>query len=604
MKKVLGLLVFGLALLVACNKEEIPTGINEVTDLYTVPADAVELPAPTVESVWATDRRYFNLSFGNVLTTSIVGFDALLPSGQYVLGEDAIGNAVLAKTKVNGQAAMKGYITINKNGDNYVISADIDGAAYAWKGKLPLKADPTPTQLTVVQQAQSNVANGTKSITMQLATEGISKSYNEQWQEVWSGEGGYLALDLYSEDGYLHDGSYTACAQGGVIEPGQFGIGYDGVLDMGDWGTYPFENWGTCWWTVKNGAATAEKITSGLVSVSREGDEWVIAWGSKYPQEVIFRGAIPALTKPDAPTPGGGFDYSFTEAELQPVTDQAGNVVSGVYKHPITIMDKAGNEKAYLELLIAEGTTNYEGSYPSTSYASQPGQMADGWEFDGTAWGMGLMSGGSYYVNEDGDKVLMYAGQYTVEVKQLAVGAYEFICSAFDYKAAGPDYVPGDNPGGDGDDGSDLQGVVLKLTSGLTYTMEDQTATNTSADGSALSGVTLWRVTVSDDAGKVAAFDLVVSAGSEDLAGSYTVMSYPDAVGKAGNGWGFAAWNYFGGCYYIVDGAYYFIPADATITVSANSDGTLKFRFSGSVQKDDYSDGGQGGLLLNNVAKS
>ena len=603
MKKVLSLLVFGLALLVACEKEEIPTTVNEVTDLYTVPADAIELPAPTAESVWATDRRYFNLTFGNVLSTSIVGYDALLPSGQFSLGEDAIGNAVLAKTKVNGQAAKNGYITVNDNGGDYSFSAVIDGVAYYWKGKLPFKADPAPKQLKQVLQAQSNVANGTKSVTLQLATDGISKGYNEQWQEVWTGEGGYLALDLYSEDGYLHDGSYVACATGGAIEPGQFGIGWDpGDLYGIGW---IFTDWGTCWWTVKDGAATAEKITDGIVSVSREGDDWVIAWGSKYPQEVVFKGPIPALTKPDAPTPGGGFDYVFTEADLQPVTDQAGNVVSGVLKHPITIMDKAGNEKAYLELLIAEGNTNYEGSYPSTSYASQAGQMADGWEFDGTAWGMGLMSGGSYYVNEDGDKVLMYAGQYTVEVKQLAVGAYEFICSAFDYKAAGPDYVPGDDPGtgGDGDDGSDLSGIVLKITSGLTYTMEDVTAANTSADGSALSGMTLWKVTVSDGSGTVAAFDLGTKAGSEDLTGTYTVMSYPDAVGKAGNGWGFAAWNMFGGCYYKVDGAYYFIPVDATITVSANSDNTLKFKFSGSIQKDDYSDGGQGGLLLNNVAK-
>ena len=603
MKRISSLLVIGLALLLACQKEVIPTTVNEVTDLYTVPADAIELPAPTAESVWATDRRYFNLSFGNVLSTSIVGFDALLPSGQYLLGDDAIGNAVKAKTKVNGQAAKDGYITVSNEGSEYAISAYIDGAYYYWKGKLPFKADPAAKQLTQVFSAQSNLANGNKSLTMNLGTDGISQEFDSStYQTVWKGEGGYLALDLYSDDGYLHEGSYTACATGGAIEPGQFGIGWDpGDLYGIGW---VFTDWGTCWWTVKDGTATAEKITSGIVSVSRDGDDWIIAWGSKYPQEVIFKGPIPALTKPETPS-AGGFDYVFTEAELQPVTDQAGAVVSGVYKHPISILDKNGNEKAYLELLIAEGETNYEGSYPSTSYASAAGQMADGWEFDGTAWGMGLMSGGSYYVNEDGDKVLMFAGMYTVEVKQLAVGAYEFSCSAFDYKAAGPDYVPGDEPGGgDGDDGSDLSGIVLKLTSGLTYTMEDVTASNTAADGSALSGMTLWKVTVSDGSGTVAAFDLGTKAGSEDLAGTYTVMSYPDAVGKAGNGWGFAAWNMFGGCYYKVDGAYYFIPVDATINVTANSDGTLKFKFSGNVQKDDYSDGGQGGLLLNNVAKS
>ena len=116
--------------------------------------------------------------------------------------------------------------------------------------------------------------------------------------------------------------------------------------------------------------------------------------------------------------------------------------------------------------------------------------------------------------------------------------------------------------------------------------------------------MTLWRVTVSDGSGTVAAFDLGTAEGSTDLSGTYTVMSYPDAVGKAGNGWGFAAWGMFGGCYFLVDGAYYFIPADATINVSNNADGTIKIKFEGAIQKDDYSDGGQGGVLLNNVAKS
>ena len=593
-----------LALVVSCQKEG-PLTVNEIKDLYTVPADAIELPALSgSESVWATDRRYFNLTFGSVLSTTLVGYEAILPTGQYLLGEDAIGNAVKAKTKLNGQAAKDGFVTVNKNGNNYTISAVIDGTPLTWSGTLPFKADPAAVVLSQVMSAQSNLANGVQSLTMNLATDGISSEMDwNTWQTVWKGEGGYLALDIYSEDGYLHEGTYTPSAKGGEIGPGEFGIGWDpgDIYGIG----MEFTDWGTCWWKVSGGAATATKITNGVVTVSREGNDWTIAWGAKYPQEYVFVGAIPALTKPEGGSGGGGsIDYTFKEDELQPVTDQGGNLVSGVWKHPIHIFDKSGNEKAYLELLIAEGESDYSGSYPSTSYASQPGQMADGWEFDGTAWGMGIMSGGSYYIDDAGNTVLMYAGQYTVDVKKIATGAYEFSCSAFDYCAAGPDYVPGDNPGG-GEGGDDVSGdVVLKITSGLTYTMEDVTASNTAADGSALSGMTLWKVTVSDGSGTVAAFDLGTSAGSTDLAGTYTVMSYPDAVGKAGNGWGFAAWNMFGGCYFVVDGSYYFIPADATINVSNNSDGTLKIKFEGPVQKDDYSDGGTGGVLLDKIAKA
>ena len=604
MKKILSFMVFGLALLLSCEKEG-PTTVNEITDLYTAPAGATAMTLSGAQSTWSTDRRYFDLTF-NSLSTTLVGYDALLAPGQYVIGGDQIGNAI--NTKVGGQNANNGFITVNEKDGQYAITATIGGQVYYWTGSLPFQADPAPTALTEVMSAQSNVANGTMSVTMNLATPGISQGYDENWQQVWTGEGGYLALDLYSDDGYLHDGTYTASAQGGVIEPGQFGIGWD----PGDlWGIgMVFENWGTCWWEVKDGKATATKITDGLVNVSSREEKvndkdvtiWTISWGAQYPVEVLFEGAIPALTKPKTPSGPAQLDYLYTEDELQPVSDQSGAVVAGVLKHPIHITDKNGNEVAYLELLMAEGETNYEGSYPSTSYASQPGQMADGWEFDGTAWGMGLMSGGSYYINEAGEKALLYAGTATVMVTKVAEGAYRFTCDFFDYAAAGPDYVPGE--GGEGGDDDVTGDVVLKLTSGLTYTMEDQTASNTSADGSALSGVTLWRVTVKQGGDTVANFDLVVSAGSEDLTGTYTVMSYPDAAGKAGNGWGFPAWGMVGGCYFVVDGAYYWIPSDATITVSANADGTLKIKFEGAIQKEDYSDGGQGGVLLNNIAKS
>lgn len=607
MKKIFGFMILGLLLAVSCQKEKVVGGLNEISDLYTVPEGAVELAAPAAKSTWSTDRRYFELDFGSALSTTLVGYDALLAPGQYILGADAIGNAILAKTKVNGQAAKEGFVTVGKRESEYQISAVIDGAAFVWKGSLPFKADPAATVLSVVlPDTKSNLSSGVNSLTLQLATEGISSEFDmSTYQTVWKGEGGYLALDLYSDDGYLHDGNYTACANGGEIGPGQFGIGYDTDIQWGDQ-TYHFENWGSCWWAVSGGSATATKILGGLVAVSSRKEEagtvWTISWGEKYPVEVVFEGLIPALTKPEKPSGPVQLDYLFTEDELQPVTDQSGTVVAGVLKHPIHITDKDGNERAYVELLMAEGETNYEGSYPSTSYASQAGQMADGWEFDGTAWGMGFMEGGSYFITEGGEKIRLSAGAYTVEVTKVATGAYRFTCSLFDFAAAGPDYVP--EEGGE-EGGDDVTGdVVLKLTSGLSYSMEDVTASNTAEGGAALSGMTLWRVTVTDGAGTVAAFDLGTDEGKQDLSGTYSVMSYPNAPGKAGNGWGFPAWGMVGGCYFVVDGAYYFIPADATINVSNNSDGTLKIKFEGSIQDENYGDAGQGGLLLNNVAKS
>lgn len=592
MKKIFSIMFLGLILAVSCQKEGVG-GLNEISDLYSVPEGAVEMSNPTATSTWSTDRRYFDLSFGNDLTTTLVGYDAFLAPGQYILGADEVGKAVLAKTKVKGQAAKAGYITVGRRDATYQVSALIDGIALTWKGSLPFKADPDPTALIEVMQAQSNLANGVNSVTLQLGTGGVKSEFSwTTFENVWIGQGNFLALDLYSEDGYLHDGSYTASAQGGVIEANQFGIGWDNE-EMGDWG----KDWGTCWWTVADGAATATKITGGLVAVSsREEDDatiWTITWGEKYPKEVVFEGEIKALTKPKKPVGPVVPDYLYTDA----VTP--GDALD---LHAVTITDKDGNELAYLELQTEPGATELTGSYPSTSYASEPGQMRDGYFIDLSAWGMeGTMEGGSYYM-KDGEKQFIGAGTATVVVTKIAEGAYDFTCEFFSYAAAGPDYVPEEGGGEEGDD--DVTGdVVLKLTSGLTYSMEDVTAANTAADGSALSGMTLWRVTVSDGAGTVAAFDLGTSAGSSDLAGTYTVMSYPDAVGKAGNGWGWLPYM-VGGCYFVVDGEYYFIPADATINVSNNSDGTIKVKFEGPVQKSDNSDGGQGGLLLNNVAKS
>ena len=590
MKRISSLLLLGLALVLSCTKEG-PAGVNKIDGLYTIPQGAIEMGQLTgAVSTWSTDRRYFDLSFGGsnaTVVTTLVGYDALLASGQYLLGADEIGKAVLAETKVNGKAVKEGFFSVNERDGKYTITAQLDGVLYAWKGSLPFEPDPDPVELSVVLSAQAN--NGV--LTMNLATPGIESGYNDQWQVVWTGEGGYLALDINTGSNYLADGNYVASAVGGVVNPGEFGIGWD-PGDLYGVGMI-FTDWGTCWWDVEGGTATATKIVDGLVSVTSREEKvddkdvviWTISWGVDYPKEIVFEGAIPALTKPKKPAGPVEPDYFYTET----ITASG----DGVENHAFDITDKNEKLRAHIELLMAAGETNYEGSYPSTSYSSQPGQMVDGWEIPD--WGMG---GGSYWMDDNDNKVLLAAGQYTMIVTKIAEGAYNFTCEVFDYNCAGPDYVPGE--GGDDDVTGD---VVLKLTSGLTYTMEDVTASNTDSSQNPLSGMTLWRVVVSNSDGEVAEFDLGTAEGSTDLAGEYTVMAYPDAVGKAGNGWGWIPYMK-GGCYFLIDENYYWIPTGNTITVSNNSDGTIKIKMEGPVQNADNTDAGQGGLLLNNIAKS
>lgn len=543
MKKITSILAFVLALTwVSCNKETIGT-INEITDHYTVPEGAVELTSLSKsESTWSLDRRYFDLAFtgnGATLETRLVAFDALLAPFEYVLGADEIGNAIAANTKLNGQPVKDGYVLVTKKDKDYQVIANLDSKSFVWTGSLPFTQDPDPLVLSVVQQAQANKDNHL--VTMQLATEGIAQTMNESWQTVWTGEGYYLALDLYSEDGYLHEGNYTASAEGGVVNAGEFGIGYDATVEWGDQ-TFTMPDWGTCLWTVSGGAATAEKITAGLVNVTSREEKvddkdvtiWTIYWGEEFPKELIFEGAIPALTKPKKPSGPVNPDYLYTET----ITPNG----EGVENHAFDITDKNNTLRAHIELLMAAGETDYDGAYPSTSYSSEPGQMVDGW-----AWGD--FGGGSYWINDSGEKVLLAAGQYTMNVTKIAEGAYNFTCELFNYDAAGPDFVPG---------GSEETLPAKDVVS-------EQGA-----------GVDKHSITIGEGDNIVAYFELLTATGA-DFVGSFVSTEYAAEPGMLCNGYSFPDWGIFGGSYIMVDGARQDVAPGATVEVTNVSGSVYKF---------------------------
>ena len=552
MKKISSLLVFGLALLLSCEKEG-PTTVNEITDLYTAPAGAKEMTFTGGESTWSTDRRYFDLKFSD-LTTTLVGYDAFLAPGLYMLGGDEIGKAIAAKTKVGGQTPSEGWITVNNRDGKYQFTAQFGDQVYFWTGTLPFQADPAPLDLTVLQQASANKDN--KLVTMQLATEGIAQTMNENWQTVWTGEGYYLALDLYSEDGYLHEGNYTASAEGGVVNAGEFGIGYDTEVDWG-WGPMEMKDWGTCLWTVSGGAATAEKITAGLVSVTSREEKvddkdvtiWTISWGAEYPVEVVFEGAIPALTKPKKPDGPVALDYTYTIGNPMDCSTQAGEVVSGVKKYPFTFVDAAGEQVAYLEFILAEGATDVEpGDYVSTEYAHEAGQLANGYFMDFGDWG--TFSGGSWYVNGAGEKVFIDPG-VTVSVEAAGTGAFKFSSDGFLFAAAGPNYVPGGDDVGDAVPAKDV--------------VTEQAA-----------GVDKHSITIGEGDNIVAYFELLTASGA-DFVGSFVSTEYAAEPGMLCNGYSFPDWGIFGGSYIMVDGARQDVAPGATVEVTNVSGSVYKF---------------------------
>ena len=265
---------------------------------------------------------------------------------------------------------------------------------------LVYEPDPEPVKLSTVLSATSNLANGVQTVTMQLAQDGIySETDMTTWQTIWHGEGNYLAIDLYSADGYLHEGTYSASAVGGVVGEGEFGIGYDTTVDFG-WGPMEMKDWGTCWWSVSNGAATAKKILEGTINVSKKGSKWVIELISGEGKEMIwakFEGAVDALT--DGGNAGGSDDADYIElTTLLSATKNQGVLTINMAQDGIssttdpntwqTIWEGEGNYLA-ADIYSADGKL-YTGEYKACAVGGTVGEGEFGIGYDTTVdfgWG-------------------------------------------------------------------------------------------------------------------------------------------------------------------------------------------------------------------------
>ena len=267
---------------------------------------------------------------------------------------------------------------------------------------LVYEADPEPVRLTTLLSATSNVASGTKSLTINLGTDGISSTAEPPtWQPVWTGTGNYLALDIYSADGYLHEGTYTASAAGGTINEGEFGIGWDpgDIWNIG----IAFENWGTCWWDVAGGAATInQKVTEGSVTVTRKGSKWVIELVSGEGKSMLwtkFEGAIDALTDPALGGGGNVDDTDYVElTKLLSATKNQGLLTINMAQDGIssttdpntwqTIWEGEGNYLA-ADIYSADGKL-YTGEYKACAVGGTVGEGEFGIGYDTTVdfgWG-------------------------------------------------------------------------------------------------------------------------------------------------------------------------------------------------------------------------
>ena len=495
---------------------------------------------------------------------------------------------------------------------------------------LVYEADPEPVKLTTLLSATSNVASGTNSLTINLGTDGISSTTDPTtWQTVWTGTGNYLALDIYSEDGYLHEGTYTACATGGAINPGEFGIGWD----PGDlWGIgMVFENWGTCWWDVANGAATInQKVTEGTVTVTRKGSKWVIELVSGEGKGMLwtkYEGAIDALTDPAL---GGGGNVDDTDyVELTNLLSATSNVANGTKSltlnlgtdgissttDPATWQTVWEGEGNYLALdIYSEDGKLYTGTYNACATAGtiNAGEFGIGWD-PGDLWGIGMVfeNWGTCWWNVAGGaavaegKVTDGTVQVLVEGTDLVIKLKSTLVNAkFTYPVA--QFVDGTgapievvNLGGGEEpefEGTELS-VLLSATSNVANGTNSVTINLAEEGISSTQDPTTWQTTWEGE-GHYLALD-VYSADGKLAPGTYTACATGGTIaeGEFGIGWdpgdlwgiGMVFENW-GTCWWAVSGGAAVAEAkvlDGTLTVAVDGD-TYTITLESSVVNAQY----------------
>ena len=161
----------------------------------------------------------------------------------------------------------------------FVGSTGYEFTATAGNGGAPESDYTEFSKLLIYQPNQETDANYQPtgrytSLTLKMGTEGmytevVNNGYFDETK--MKGNGQVLSIDFYTADGTLAAGTYEACAEGGVVGEGEFGIGYD--VEM--WGQQMV--WGTCVTPYENDAEGAiQKITDGTITVEVSGDVYTI----------------------------------------------------------------------------------------------------------------------------------------------------------------------------------------------------------------------------------------------------------------------------------------------------------------------------------------
>lgn len=396
-----------LIAMVSCTE----SAIDDLQGIYKAPENCNFTSANSV-SVDKTEKglRIFDVKFltstGDVLNMKFVGDAYFLPAaaftaanageikkGTYLIGTDG---SSFAQSGSAVSPITRGQIIVSKEGDDYTLS----GTAWLENGNvirlhgggtLVYEPDPEPIALTKCLSYSDNIPNGTQSISLVLASADVESSFNPAtYQTEYSGNGNFLAVDFYSVDGRLEPGVYSP-TDASAMSPMTYGKGWD----PGDlWGIgIVFENWGTCWWTVADGATSATHLEDGDIKVEYSGGIYTISY-NKDGIFFEFKGAIEGMPgEGEGETPVEYIEISnFLSASVNASVLSLQLATDGISLTPNAWggFDVAGDGN-YLKIdLFTEDGSLVPGTYtPADNTALQPFNFAMGYD-PGDIWGMGI----------------------------------------------------------------------------------------------------------------------------------------------------------------------------------------------------------------------
>lgn len=273
--------------------------IDDIEGIYEAPTvlsvKGATMADKTKEGNLRTMHMAMTTAEGTTVNLAFVCNQYYLTSNGYTpmaAGAAKNGNLVSELSSINGSNVIEGTLALSQNGDEYTISKSIlftaDGKSYKISGAFTSAFEPDdPLAINTVKEVTDN-GDGTVAVT--FTTGGYTATFDAStYQMVYTGEGNDLKIVFNLPDGKLREGVYSP------------GTGYVAGWehenrDYEAWGIVYTEYFGSCWYTIADGALATQIVTAGDVVVTKKGAKYTILLdqgkGGIFAQ---FEGALPDL---------------------------------------------------------------------------------------------------------------------------------------------------------------------------------------------------------------------------------------------------------------------------------------------------------------------